>query len=288
LGNGTDGSTIGADAYVSRDKRTWEDLMAVLKFPARDGQAAFADLQTGLLDYANGIEELRSPDDVLNELHTITTRQLPLPVLGAARFPIKSGDWDSTQLGKSAFLHKSIPPGWWGEYHALTRGRFRPLLFLASSSMAIHTWTEARRMFQPIGVDTLTYDLGLKHGMRDGLTCPVGGRWVLVFWSSKELSNIVTRPIRIMICAAASFAVLRLEQLVDPDPNLFGQHAHLTPRELAVLRLVATGAQSREVAQELGLGEETVRSHLKKAQSKLGARSRTQAVAEALRQRLIP
>jgi LuxR family quorum sensing-dependent transcriptional regulator len=38
----------------------------------------------------------------------------------------------------------------------------------------------------------------------------------------------------------------------------------------------------------LGLGEETVRSHLRKAQSKLGVRNKTQAIAEALRQRLIP
>jgi DNA-binding CsgD family transcriptional regulator len=57
---------------------------------------------------------------------------------------------------------------------------------------------------------------------------------------------------------------------------------------MAVLRLVSMGAQSREVGQALGLGEETVRSHLKKAQAKLGARNRTQAVAEALRQHLIP
>jgi LuxR family quorum sensing-dependent transcriptional regulator len=124
--------------------------------------------------------------------------------------------------------------------------------------------------------------------MRDGLTCPVGGRWVVTFWSRKELSNVVTQPLRIVIYAATSFAAIRLEQLVGPDPSIFGQHDHLTPRELAVLRLVSTGAQSREVAEALGLGEETVRSHLKKAQSKLGVRNRTQAVAEALRQHLIP
>jgi DNA-binding CsgD family transcriptional regulator len=263
-----------------------DNLMTVLKFPAPGGQAAFADLQARLIDYTGGIDELRSPDHVLNELHAITTRHLPLPVLGAARFPIKSGDWASVELGKSAFLHKSVPVGWWEEYDALARGKFRPALSLAASSMAMHTWTETRRMFQPIGVDTWTYDLALKHGMRDGLFCPVGGRWVVGFWSRKELSNIVTQPMRVMICAAASFAALRLEQLVDP--NIFGQHAHLTPRELAVLRLVSTGAQCREVAEALGLGEETVRSHLKKAQSKLGARNRAQAVAEALRQHLIP
>jgi LuxR family quorum sensing-dependent transcriptional regulator len=93
---------------------------------------------------------------------------------------------------------------------------------------------------------------------------------------------------RIMIGAAASFAALRLEQLAAPDLNSIGPHVRLTPRELAVLRLVSTGAQFRDVAEALGLGEETVRSHLKKAQSKLGARNRAQAVAEALRQHLIP
>jgi DNA-binding CsgD family transcriptional regulator len=264
--------------------------MAVLKFePGRQPvQPVFTDLQTGLIGYADRVAELRSPDEVLEGLHAVTARYLPLAVLGAARFPLKSGDWTSIQLGKLAFLHKSVPEGWWEEYHALARGKFRPMLFLAASSMAMHTWTETRRLFQPIGVDNWTYDLALKHGMRDGLSCPVGGRWVLAFWSRKDLSNVVTRPMRILICAAASFAALRLEQLTDPDPNLVGPHVHLTPRELAVLRLVATGAQFREVAEALGLGEETVRSHLKKAQAKLGARNRTQAVAEALRQHLIP
>jgi LuxR family quorum sensing-dependent transcriptional regulator len=143
-------------------------------------------------------------------------------------------------------------------------------------------------MLQPIGVDKWVYDLALKHGLRDGLNCPVGGRWVVAFWSRKELSNILTRPMRILISAAASFAALRLEQLADPDANRIGPRVHLTPRELTVLRLAASGAQIREAAEAMGLGEETVRSHLKNAQAKLGARNRTQAVAEALRQQLIP
>jgi LuxR family quorum sensing-dependent transcriptional regulator len=261
--------------------------MPVLKFET-SLPATYTDFQTGLISYANRVEVLRSPDEVLEELHAATMRYLPLSVLGAARFPLKSGDWASIKLGKSAFLHKSAPEGWWEEYDVLARGKFRPMLFLAATSMAMHTWTEARRMFQPIGVDNWTYDLALKHGMRDGLSCPVGGRWVVGFWSRRDLSNVVTRQMRIMICAAASFAALRLEQLAGPDPSRVGSHAHLTPRELAVLRLAATGATFKEAAEALGLGEETVRSHLKKAQSKLGARNRTQAVAEALRHLLIP
>ena len=247
-----------------------------------------ADLLTRLADYAAHVDELRSPEEVLNELHDVTTRSLPLPVLGAARLPVKSGDWEAVQLGKSAFLHDNVPEGWWEEYEALARGKFRPALFLAGSSIASHTWTEVRRMMQPIGVDKWSYELALKHGMRDGLTCPVGGRWVVGFWSRKELSNVLTQPIRILLFAAASFAALRLEQLVDLDSTRFGPRGQLTPRELAVLRLASMGAQSSEVAKALDIGAETVRSHLKKAQTMLGVRNRTQAVAEALRQKLIP
>jgi LuxR family quorum sensing-dependent transcriptional regulator len=262
--------------------------MVSLQLSDSGRHAAFGDLRAALLDYADRVEEIRSPESVLNELHAVTTRHLPLPVLGAARFPLKSGDWESVTIGKSAFLHDSVPDGWWEEYSALARGRFQPLLFLAATSMAIHTWTEVRRIFQPVGIDKWAYDVVLKYGMRDGLTCPVGGRWVVGFWSRKELSNILTRPMRVIICAAVNFAALRLDQLVDPDPKIVGSHCRLTPRELAVLRLISAGAQLREVAQELELGEETIRSHLKKAQNKLGVRNRAQAVAEALRQNLIP
>jgi DNA-binding CsgD family transcriptional regulator len=262
--------------------------MAPLRLVEKTAQPGFADLQAGLVDYASRVEQLRSPDEVLDELHAITTKCLALSVLGAARFPLKPGDWESVQLGRSVFLHKDVPEGWWEEYQAIAQGKFRPMLFLATASMASHTWTEGRRMLQPVGIDQWSYELYLKHGMRDGLTCPVGGRWLVAFWSRKDLSNILTQPMRIVIVGAAHFVALRLEQLAGPDPKRVGSRASLTPRELAVLRLVSTGAQHGDVAQALGLGEETIRSHLKKAQTKLGVRNRIHAVAEALRQGLIP
>lgn len=247
-----------------------------------------ADLQTRLIGYASRVEALRTPTGVLDDLCAITTSDLPLSVLGAVRLPLKSNDWDSIQLGKSIFLHKDVPNGWWEEYTSLGLGKFHPLLFLARSSMASQTWTEVRRMLEPAGIDKWVYELALKYGMRDGLTCPVGGRWVVIFWSRKELSKILTQQTRIVIFAAASFAAMRLEQLASLDVDRIGSRAHLTPRETAVLRLVSMGGQSRDVAEALGLGEETVRTHLKKAQVKLGAINRSHAVAEALRQNLIP
>ena len=62
---------------------------------------------------------------------------------------------------------------------------------------------------------------------------------------------------------------------------------HLTGREREVLTLLAQGLQLDEIAERLGIGSETVRTHVRKAMAKLDADTRTQAVATALRQSLI-
>jgi DNA-binding CsgD family transcriptional regulator len=72
------------------------------------------------------------------------------------------------------------------------------------------------------------------------------------------------------------------------DPRRVGNRPPITPRELAVLRLVSLGKDTSEIANMLGIGEETVRTHLKKVQNKLGANNRAHAAAEAIRQQLMP
>lgn len=51
---------------------------------------------------------------------------------------------------------------------------------------------------------------------------------------------------------------------------------------------LSLGRRIAEIGKDLGLGEETVRSHIKKAQTKLGTRNSMHAVAQAMRLRLIP
>ena len=72
----------------------------------------------------------------------------------------------------------------------------------------------------------------------------------------------------------ATFAAIRLQRLVGPQVGRIGKGAALTARELAVLRLLSMGHHVRQVAGLLELGEETVRSHLKKAEAKLGVHDR--------------
>jgi DNA-binding NarL/FixJ family response regulator len=61
----------------------------------------------------------------------------------------------------------------------------------------------------------------------------------------------------------------------------------LTPRERDVLRLLADGLSNEEIGKELFSSAGTVRGYIRKAMDKLGADTRTEAVAAALRQNLI-
>jgi len=58
-----------------------------------------------------------------------------------------------------------------------------------------------------------------------------------------------------------------------------GEEAHLTTREEDVLRLLAKGRRSKEIADELGVGIGTVNTHVRHIYEKLHVRSRAEAVA---------
>ena len=58
-------------------------------------------------------------------------------------------------------------------------------------------------------------------------------------------------------------------------------------REMAVLRMVADGSPNREIAQQLAMSEATVKRVLRQASEKLGARNRSEAVAEAMKRNLL-
>jgi len=61
----------------------------------------------------------------------------------------------------------------------------------------------------------------------------------------------------------------------------------LSAREREIVRLIALGSTSPEIAEELRIAHDTVRTHARNAMTKVGARSRAHLVARALGQGLI-
>jgi DNA-binding CsgD family transcriptional regulator len=83
--------------------------------------------------------------------------------------------------------------------------------------------------------------------------------------------------------------------LITPAPDadtrdgrwLLGGLRRPSPRELEILELLAGGARDEQIAEQLSLSPATVQTHVRNAKAKLGARTRAQAVAVALRQGMI-
>jgi NarL family two-component system response regulator LiaR len=75
--------------------------------------------------------------------------------------------------------------------------------------------------------------------------------------------------------------VERLREIPMPGPGLRPVRSALSSREWEVLDLLVAGRGTREIADELGLSPETVRSHVKRLLRKLGAHSRAEAVEQA-------
>lgn len=75
----------------------------------------------------------------------------------------------------------------------------------------------------------------------------------------------------------------------EPESDSFALPvARLTRREQEILQVLADGASTAQAATRLNVSVSTFRSHIKSILAKLGAHSRTEALALALRHRLIP
>ena len=112
-----------------------------------------------------------------------------------------------------------------------------------------------------------------------------GGLVALVFaalgiWLGLKLTRPTERIIvREVPVPAGSPFVVRTESV---------ERLGITPREMEILHLIASGLSNREIAERLNVSENTVKTHAGRLFAKLNARRRTQVVQHAKEAGLIP
>lgn len=103
---------------------------------------------------------------------------------------------------------------------------------------------------------------------------------VLGIWMGLKLTRTKEKVVikEVPIAAAGHFTLneARLQEL------------GITPRELEILQLIARGLSNREIAEQLFVSENTVKTHSSRLFDKLSARRRTQAVQLGKEFGLIP
>lgn len=117
------------------------------------------------------------------------------------------------------------------------------------------------------------------------------GKIVLYTWDLPDAfaDDIEERQVDAIVLKSTTSEelVMALERTAAGDPpTLDDQMAtssavSLTDRELEVLALVAVGASNAEIAEQLYLSIDTVKTHLRKLYAKLGVRNRTEAAVRA-------
>jgi PAS domain S-box-containing protein len=108
------------------------------------------------------------------------------------------------------------------------------------------------------------------------LVRPDGGRVTIEVAAHPEIVTGRQLVLFVVMRAASSRRPLPPERVTPPERVAFSR------RELEVIGLLGTGLTGPEVAGELQLAHNTVRTHVRNAMSKSGARSRAQLVAVAL------
>jgi DNA-binding NarL/FixJ family response regulator len=112
-------------------------------------------------------------------------------------------------------------------------------------------------------------------------------------WSAKEVLGRSCCEVLVgsdvngnRLCYQGCHVMSLVEQLASPEASNGDGAPLLTKRELEILQLMASGANTKALAERLHVSRATIRNHAQNIFAKLGVHSRLEAVAYATQRRL--
>jgi len=101
------------------------------------------------------------------------------------------------------------------------------------------------------------------------------------FIHKSRAAQDVVDAIRTVARGGTLFTPRSIAQLLNRRREVEAQLERLTPREKEVLRMMAEGTSSRDIANRLGISYTTVRTHIRSLGGKLGVHSKLEAIVKA-------
>ena len=101
------------------------------------------------------------------------------------------------------------------------------------------------------------------------------------FIHKSRAAGEVVEAIRKVAAGGTLITPSAIATLINRRRQMDSQRESLTAREKEVLRLMAEGVSSRDIASKLGISYATVRTHIRSLDAKLGVHSKVQAIVKA-------
>lgn len=233
-------------------------------------------------DRVEAIEKAKTPSAVLIELSRAGAE------FGLDRFLTAGFPAPAKGLAPYILMH-NWAPGWFERYVANNYHDLDPVLRKLRSTVMPLAWTEApyEADREPLAHKVMTE--ATEFGLRAGYCVPIytvsGDQAGMTFGGERfEDSADARRALHLI----AIYGHYKAHELSLARRRKTLSHPRLSPREIEVLKWCSAGKTTQTIAEILSLSEHTIETYVASACRKLDSVNRTQAVAQAIRARLIP
>lgn len=189
------------------------------------------------------------------------------------------GIYDNKGLVEAkTIINSSYPQEWLSVYQKKQFYFIDPIVIRQCKSPGTQFWIDTYKKHRGKDVSEFIYDassFGLKYGISSGINSPCNRMGSLItFSNSKDYFEEHQKEIMDAIIPHLHQALVRIYRVLKTNIS-----SPLTAREMDIVHWIKEGKTNWEISTILNISERTVKFHLDNIKEKLGAVSKTHAVA---------